>query len=375
MKHNVMAILNLEESEQDIRSLTAFRPIATVPILGRYRVIDFMLSNFVNAGIRQVGIFSKKSTRSLADHIGNGGPWDLNLKHSGLFLFDHTLLGYQNYDAKIFGNNMEFLKKSEAEYVVISSSYMVCNLNLREVVKAHCLSGRDVTVVYKPTRHAYRDFLNCHTLQFDQEGFVTGHSKNIGTDSTANICMELFVMKKELLVRLIYQAVRSGATSSFCQFFMQHLSEFQTGGYCYNGYASCINSVFSYYRTNMELLKANIQQELFCKERPVYTKSKDAPPSLYTPDSQVTDCLLADGCHLSGRVHHSILSRFVTVAPHSLVENCILLQGATICEGAKLNYAIIEKGAVIHPGTVISGTPDFPVVIEKKQDTSLFQVV
>ena len=269
MKHNIIAILNLDEQEEEIRSLTAFRPIATIPIAGRYRVIDFILSNLVNGGIRQIGIFSKKSTRSLADHISGGKPWDLNLKHSGLFLFDHTLLGYHNYDAKIFGNNMEFLRKSDADYVVIASSYMICNLDLQQVVRAHCDSGNEITLLYHPTCHAYREFLNCDTLLLDETGRVTGHSKNIGTDSNANICMELFVMRKDILVQLIYRAVRKGETGSFFRFLMEVLPEFRVGGFSFEGYVSCIRSVSSYYQTNMELLEEQVTKELFYEKRPI----------------------------------------------------------------------------------------------------------
>lgn len=375
MKHNIMAILNLEEQEEEIRSLTAFRPIATIPVAGRYRVIDFMLSNLVNGGIRQIGIFSKKSTRSLADHISGGKPWDLNLKHSGLFLFDHTLLGYHNYDAKIFGNNMEFLRKSDADYVVIASSYMICNLDLQQVVRAHCDSGNEITLLYHPTCHAYREFLNCDTLQLDETGRVTGHSKNIGTDSNANICMELFVMRKDILVQLIYRAVRKGETGSFFRFLMEVLPEFRVGGFSFEGYVSCIRSVSSYYQTNMELLEEQVRKELFYEKRPIYTKIKDAPPASYEKESDVVDSLIADGCLLSGRVRHSVLFRFVTVSPHALVENSIIMQGAVVHEGAKLNHVIVEKGAVIRPGTVICGTSDFPTVIERKSEHHAIQTI
>ncbi|MBE7042176.1 MAG: glucose-1-phosphate adenylyltransferase subunit GlgD [Ruminococcaceae bacterium] len=366
MNYNVMAILNLEEREQEIRGLTAFRPIATIPLAGRYRVIDFILSNLVNAGIRQVGIFSKKSTRSLVGHISAGKPWDLNLKHSGLFLFDHPLLGDHNYDAKLFANNMEFLKKSEADYVILSSSYMIYNMDLQQVIEKHRVSGNEITVLYHPVSDAYREFLNCYTLQFDEHNMLTGYSKNIGADNIANLCMELFVMKKEMLIRLIHRAVQMGEGCSFCDFLMKQLHHFRTGGICYHGYVSCINSTASYYRTNMELLTPQVREDLFCSARPVYTKIKDGPPTLYTEGSRATDSLVADGCIISGTVHHSIISRFVTVSPDALVQNCIVLQGAVIHEGARLNHAIIEKGAVVYPGTVISGTPDFPAVIEKK---------
>ncbi len=374
MKHNVMAFIHLEEPETELRALTAFRPIATIPMAGRYRVIDFILSNLVNAGIRQVGIFSQKNTRSLVDHVSGGHPWDLDLKHSGLFLFDRPLLSPMD-DAKVFGNNMEFLKRSEVNYVLVCSSYMLCNMDFTALIEAHCASGCDITAVYHPTRHAYREFLNCGCLQLDDVGMVTGVNKNIGADSSANICMELFLMSKELLIRLLYQAARAGVTASLADFLMQRLASVRTIGFPFTGYTACINSTSAYYRANLELLDPRVRNELFCPERPIYTKIKDTPPSLYLAGSHVSDSVIADGCRIGGTVSHSILSRFVSQAPDSQIRDSIILQGAVISPGVQLSHAIIEKNVIVHPGTVISGTPDFPVVMERKTDASLFRAV
>lgn len=107
MIKDYMAIINLDENENDIRSLTTNRPIASIPIGSRYRVIDFMLSNIVNSGIKNVGIFSSTNSRSLTDHVGTGKAWDLNRKIDGLFLFNHGLCDFVNHDSKLLKNNME----------------------------------------------------------------------------------------------------------------------------------------------------------------------------------------------------------------------------------------------------------------------------
>ena len=172
-----MAIINLDENENDIRSLTTNRPIASIPIGSRYRVIDFMLSNIVNSGIKNVGIFSSTNSRSLTDHVGTGKAWDLNRKIDGLFLFNHGLCDFVNHDSKLLKNNMEYIYRSSSENVILTSSYMVCNMDLTEVVEAHEASGADMTVVYTETDHADTEFLNCYTLDVDKR---SGRLKGVG---------------------------------------------------------------------------------------------------------------------------------------------------------------------------------------------------
>ena len=150
-------------------------------------------------GIKNVGIFSSTNSRSLTDHVGTGKAWDLNRKIDGLFLFNHGLCDFVNHDSKLLKNNMEYIYRSSSENVILTSSYMVCNMDLTEVVEAHEASGADMTVVYTETDHADTEFLNCYTLDVDKRsGRLKGVGKNIGFGKKANICMEIFIMKKEL---------------------------------------------------------------------------------------------------------------------------------------------------------------------------------
>ena len=376
MAHNYMAILNLEEKEQDIRSLTAFRPIATIPFAGRYRIIDFMLSNIVNAGITKVGIFPGKTSRSLPDHIGSGKPWDLSRKIGGLYLFDHSLMGYNHFDAKMFGNNMEFLQRSIADDVIISSSYMVGNIDLEAVLEAHEASDRDVTFVYRKTNHADEEFLNCAVLNFDSTGKIIGIGKNIGMQKTADICMEIFVMKKNVLLQLIYKALRTGNRSSFNSFLYSEIDNFSHGAFELTGDVRCINSVRAYYKFHMDIINnAALREELFGESGHgiIYTKTKDSPPAYYGSEATVENSIVSDGCRIEGTIKNCVLSRFVKIGKGAKLENCIILQDTEIAEGAQLSNVIVEKGNVVSAYTQIMGTTDFPIVIERKNFSTIFE--
>ncbi len=376
MAKNYMAILNLEENERDIRSLTAFRAIATIPFAGRYRIIDFMLSNIVNAGITKVGIFANKMTRSLPDHIGSGKPWDLSRKIGGLYMFDHSLMGYNNFDVKMFGNNMEFLQKSIADNVIIASSYMICNMDLEDVIDAHEVSGNDVTFVYKKTDFANTEFMNCAVYNFDSTGRIVGIGKNIGIQKSANIGMEIFVMKKDVLMQLIYKAIRTGNSQSFNDFLYSEAGGLSTGTYEFKGAVRCINSIQTYYNTHMEIIQNKaLRDELLDGEGIIYTKTKDSPPAYYGESAQVDHSIVSDGCRIEGKIKNCVLSRYVKVGKGANLENCIILQGTEIGEGAQLSNVIIEKGNIVTPYTQIIGTPDFPIVIERKNFNTIFDSV
>ncbi len=361
-----MGIINVCENESDIRSLTTNRPIASIPFAARYRVIDFILSNMVNAGIRNVGIFAESKSRSLVDHVGTGKPWDLNRKIDGLYLFHQSLTGIMMGDSKMFRNNMEYLYRSHSEYVVLASSYMVCNMDLNEVRRFTEQSEADIIAIYKPISNADKDFMNCTTLNMDEDGKVIGVSKNIGIAKKANICAEMFIMKKEILIDLLYRNLQAGNEPSFNDTLYHNIKRYNVVGYAFHGYMACINSIHAYYKANMEMLNQKITKELFFKHGNIYTKIKDEPPTRYINGSNVSNCLIADGCIIEGTVTNSLLSRYVKIEKGAQVDNCIILQNCRIGAGAKISNVILDKNGIIDKNMELKGSPEFPLVIEKR---------
>jgi len=366
MLRNCMGIINMEESEKDIRNLTTYRPIATIPFAGRYRVIDFILSGMVNSGIKNISVFSKKETRSLADHLGNGKPWDLDRKSGGLYLFNHNLLGGNAIkDVKHFSNNIAFFKNNDADTVVFSSSYMILNIDIEKYVSLHKKSNADISVIYQKSDDAEREFLNCDSLIISNENRVIGISKNIGIVKSANISTEIFIMSKNILLELLYEGLSKGIRSDFKVLIKNNLFKYNVIAHEFSGFLKCINSTNSYYNASMNMLDSACSLDLFNTKLPIYTKTGDSPPVKYLSGCDIKKSLIADGSVLSGKIRNSIINRNVKIEEDVILEGCIILQNATIKKGARLKNVIVDKGVVVSENAIIECPKNHPLVFEK----------
>ncbi len=366
MINNYMAIIFLDESLDNIRSLTKMRPLASVPAGGTYRVIDFALSNLVNAGIRNVGLFAgNEDLNSLIDHIGRGTEWDLDRKKDGIFMFKQMADSSYTTNIKKVKKNMEYLFRSKQENVVILSSHMVCNLDVKDVIKHHEESGRDITLVYKKVNNANERFDNCDSIKIGENNEVLGIGQNLFFKKDENISMEAFIMSKELLIKMICDGIQDGVYYTVRDLVTRNIGRVSVNGYEFEGYLACVNSTKEYFDFNMDLLKKEVREDIFIKERSIYTKTKDTPPSLFKEGAEVNNSLIANGCILSGNVKNSILARGAIVEAGAEVENCILLQDCVVKSGAVLKNIIVDKNNIINSNEKLSASRNYPLVIEK----------
>ncbi|MDP4145538.1 MAG: glucose-1-phosphate adenylyltransferase subunit GlgD [Bacillota bacterium] len=371
MLTDYMSILILNEDESSIKSLTKSRSLSALPIGGRYRIIDFCLSNAVNSGINNVGVFIQSKARSLVDHLGTGKPWDLDRKLNGLFIFN---FGEQNSflsDIEMLKNNLEYLYRSKQDKVIVSSSSMICNIDLKAAAKFHEESGKDITMVYKKINDGKNNFLDANVLNLDENNNVIGIGKNTGVDNDQNISMEMFILKKDLLIDIINKCIKVGYWSSLKQWIYRNIETLDVNAYGFKGYVKWINSVNDYYKANMDMLNLEINKELFFSNGLVYTKVMDEAPTRYFNGSTVKNSLIANGCLVGGTVENSVLSRRVIVHKGAEIKNCIILQNCEIKENAKLTNVIIDKNVIIEENKELKGDDEFPLVIEKK---SLFNL-
>ncbi len=367
MLRNYMGIINLEEKESDIRSLTANRPIATIPIGGRFRVMDFVLSNMVRAGLTHISVFAKKTTRSLYDHLGSGKPWDLDRKNDGLFIFSNTLLGTAEHtNAKSFAGNMEFFSRAKPENVILASSYMVANMDLEYMAEQHEASGADISVVYKTIDNGETQFLNCDVLNIDKNNRVVNVAKNIGIENNVNVCMEVFFMKKKLLTEILYKAAMLGTSGAFKEVIYDLIMTQHINAIPFNGYAACVNSVESFYNANMDMLALDVTGELFSSIHPIYTKTKDSPPAHYISGSDVAHSIVADGSVVRGKVKNSVVFRNVRIGEGAELDGCIVLPNVVVGDGAKLKNVIVDKSVTVDAGITVECPKQYPLVLERK---------
>ena len=257
---NCIGIINLDENENRMGELVVNRSLASVPIAARYRVIDFVLSNMTNSGINCIGIFTKNKSRSLIDHITNGRPWDLNRKTDGLRVFNFGNDDPVYDDVHNFAENIQFLNRSRKEYVLLAPSYMVCNINYKEILEYHKSTGKDVTMIYKKVNNADEAFGDCGVLNIDDAGNVISVGENIGKNPKANINMEMYILKRELFVDIVNECISSGMYRKVKEYIHNNLGSLSVGAYEFTGHLDCINSIKALYDSNIALLNNKINK-------------------------------------------------------------------------------------------------------------------
>lgn len=356
--------------------LTATRSAAALPVASRYRVIDFVLSNMVNSGIRNVGIIPQRNYHSLMDHLGTGKEWDLHSKRDGLFIlppystresvFSPDLVRPSMLDGLL--SILAYIRRSKQKYVILSGSRMIHNTTYHQLLRAHIESDAHVTMLYRKadpqilaTTHDDRVYLS-----MDENHQVTGLEINPHAPSTQNLWAEVCILQRQQLLFLLNEAASYNLHDFSRDLLQKHIRESSLRVFAHEltGYARRIESVLSYYRMNMELLQDDVRSDLFGRNT-VYTKVRDEVPATYTATAGAHQALVADGCIIEGEVENSVLFRGVKVRRGAKVKNCILMQDADVQADVTLENTILDKQVIIRQGHRLIGDPAFPIVVSK----------
>ncbi|HWJ78310.1 MAG TPA: sugar phosphate nucleotidyltransferase [Niallia sp.] len=332
MMRSMLGVIDATTYTADLEELTAHRTLAALPIGGRYRLIDFILSNMVNSGIGSVAIFPKYHYRSLMDHLGSGKNWDLDRKRDGLFFFPASITDVNSSGIGSFNHfaaNIDFFNRSKQEYALVANCYTVFNMDFTPVLERHLETTCDITEL-------------------------------VNNGKTMNV----YLMKKTLLIELIKTRDLTGYTS-INDVVSDMNSSLKICEYEYNGYAEKIDSITSYYKVSNDILKPTVWNQLFIKERPIFTKVKDEPPTRYTSFGEVKHSMIANGCVIEGNVQNSIISRAVKIGKGSVLKNCIIMQKCVIGENCYLDSVILDKDVTVENNTVMTGTSASPFVVRK----------
>ena len=213
--NDVMGIVYTSKDDLNLRELTSQRAVAAIPVAGRYRVIDFTISNFINSNIRNVGIIAQKNYRSLMDHLGSGKDWDLHTRNNGLFILPPFLTRENNGEyaglVDALRANFDYLRHSKQEYAILTDSDYVMNTSFEPMIEQHIKSRADITMMYMKATPAITEFSssskNNHVfIGINPEGTVTHLEVNPNAASYANICMDVMIIKRTLLMHLADQA-------------------------------------------------------------------------------------------------------------------------------------------------------------------------
>lgn len=358
-----------------VPELVSDRTMASIPFGSRYRMVDFVLSSMVNCGMDNVSLIVRKNYHSLMDHLGSGREWDLARKNRGLNIvppFAKKSVSVYNGRVEALASILEFLKSQKEKYVILSDANIVMNFDFGALIEAHIERGADVTLAY--TREEIPENIRAehannenfyYTLEME-DGRVTQIKTNSPDEGVQNYYMNICIMDRERLIRIVGQAYVHGYVYLERDTLAPYLHSLNVQGYLYEGYAARIMDMKSYFRENMKLLEEENVDALF-SHAPIYTKVRDDNPTRYINGSKAKNIMAADGCVIEGEVENCILFRGVKIAKGAKVKNCVLMQDTVVEEGAQIEYIITDKNVTITANKEMAGNETFPVYIAKRE--------
>lgn len=363
------AVIFSEAYNNNLNALTYNRPIASLGFGGRYRLIDFVLSNIVNAGISYVGVLTERNYSSLMEHLGSCQEWDLDRKNGGLFfLTPFATSTMTHYRGKIdqLSAAITFLENYPSDYVVLADPATVCNIDLKEVLASHIKSGADITIVADRAKRK-KDEAYKLVLDADENGTPAAVYVDYPPDTDQFESMGIYIIPQVLLITLV-KSLSAQGLYHFEQDLIQrsfNRGELNFHIYEFKDVVLRNNTIGHYLKNNILLTEDTVRKSIFKKDSPIYTRVRDEVPSYYSSKSKVINCSVADGCIINGRIEDSSISRDVRVGEGAVIKNSVIMQGCVIESGAYIENAIINKGVTVTGDVKLIGTPTRPMIVGK----------
>ena len=361
--------------DNSIPELTRMRTTASIPFGGRYRLIDFMLSNMVNSDITKIGIVTRNNYQSLLDHLETGKDWDLARRSGGIKILPPYITSFENSAANKFNTSrlealmgaVNFISRCDEDYIVMSDCDVICNIDLQKVIDSHIKSGAEITFVTKTLDlTGYTSSEKLPVIDVDDSGKVVDFTERKTFDGVTHVYMNVMVMKRTYLLSIIENSISHGYTSFLHDVIAKTMATADYRTYEYDGWYAHIGSMEEYFETSMKLLTPEAREGLFSvKNHPILTKVRNSAPTRYCEGAKVVNSVVADGCVIEGTVENSIIFRGVKVSKGAVVKNSILFQDAYVCPNASLNCVVADKNVVIKDGRNLSGHESMPFYIGK----------
>ena len=370
MTNNAFGLIYTGEANAMLRELTFSRSVAAVPFGGRYRAIDFLLSDLVNTGISNVGLIAQRNYHSLMDHLGSGKEWDLHRKRDGLFILppfvtkDNTGVYRGTIDA--IRSVLGYVRRSSQKYVILTGSHTIYNTTYDDMIRQHIESGAEITIMYS-VEHGFdrSEQFDDLRLTMDADGRVSDLSINPYFPPTPYRSCDAYIMEKERLEYLVEEAAAHGDSDFMRDVLVKNVDKCRIYGWRYDGYVARLDSVNTFYKHNMALLDGAVRSDMFNPKHPIYTKVKDEVPAKYIGSGTAVNSMVADGCIIEGRVENSILFRGVHLCRGAVVKDSIIMQAGYIGENSRLSNIVMDKGVSVLNGRNLSGHESYPVILRK----------
>ena len=371
MAVKAFGIVSSADNSIHVEGLHDYRPIGAFSFLGRFRVIDFPISNMSNSDINRIQVYVRSRPRSIAEHVGSGRHYNINSKRGKiqlLFSQNSSSRSIYNNDISAYMENLDIIQRMHQDYVIIAPSYMVYKQDYRQLLDTHIQSGAEVTLLYHKVDNARDYYQNCRIVTVNRQKGITSLDRNLGTAKEKNIFMDTYCMSKEVFVNLVKTAHELSSVYSFADIVGYKCKDMDIRGYQHKGYFASLLSLSDYYRASLDLLDYEMASGLFSNSWPIYTRTTDSCPTQYFESAKVENSFISNGCQIEGTVQDSIVGRGVTIKKGVVIKNSIIMAHCVIEEGVHIENAVVDKWAHIIHAKDIKGTVEQPQYI-KRRDT------
>ncbi len=359
---DTVAVIMAGGQGERLSVLSVKRAKPAVPFAGKYRIIDFSLSNCVNSGIYHVAVLTQYRPHSLHDHIGVGKPWDLDRARGGIRLLQ-PYLGRRDSDwyrgtADAVYQNVPFLQDWKTDVVLVLSGDHIYKMDYRKMVTFHLDREADVTVAVMevPLEEASR----FGTMITDEEGRVVEFEEKPPQPRSTLISMGVYVFEPSILARRLAEDARlRGSSHDFGKDVIPRMVEMDSVfAYRFDGYWRDVGTIASYWEANMGLVHEPPDFDLYDYDWVIHTRSEERPPAKVTGNAMVANSLISHGCNVVGTVERSVLSPGVFVAEGAVVRDSIIMTDSIIGRNAVIDRAILDKEVVVGADAVIGHGSD-----------------
>ncbi len=361
-------IVTSSGSHIHVEGMQDYRPIGSFSFLGRYRMIDFPVSNLSNSEIDRIQVYIQQNPRSLTEHLGTGRHYNINSKRGKLqllFTEDSRINDIYNTDMAGYAAHLEIIERMHQDYVVIVPSYMVYKQNFDQLLDAHIESKADITMMYHKVDNADTSFRNCYIMKLNRQRGLKELVRNDGTSADENIFMDTYVMKRDVFVKLIKKAASLSSVYTLANIINAEAENLDIRGVAHKGYFAAVTDLKSYYEANLQLLEFDLTEELFTPDWPFYTKTTDSCPVHYFEGCEVKNSMVANGSLIEGTIDSCVIGRNVKVGKGATLKNCVVLAQAVIGEGVHLENQVVDKWAKITNVKEVVAEADKPGYIRR----------
>ena len=365
---NALGIIFPNSYDNTVPELVTERAMASIPFAGRYRMIDFLISNLSNSGVDRIQVYVKANPRSLIEHLGTGRHYNINSKRGKLHILtaeDMSANSAYNSDICTYMFNMQSIEEAPDPYVIITASNMIFRADYAELLDQHIKSGADISILYKNVDNAKESFINCDVLNLNRQKGVLSIDQNHGNYKNRAVSCGTYILSKELFISLVKKAANTSSMYWFKDIINDECPELDIRGISLRGFFACVSDFKSYYDANISLLDFDKAKDLFNSEWPIYTRTNDSCPTHYYDTAEIRNSVVSNGCQVEGTIENSILGRGCIIHKGAVIKNSVVLAGAEIGEGVHVENQVVDKLAkILHVKEVVSD-PTLPGYIKR----------